>query len=200
MSEAARDLYSFLRSKDFISTDDRDGASAGQADSDAEADGDAPRLRSVDAFQNASAPDADHASDAGDASDAREAPHADVDLTFDRDDVSAALRDADAEALHHAPFGVIRVDDDGFVQFFNRYESELSGVDPSEAVGQNFFTQLAPCSNNRLFRGRFKKGLRQGELDERFTYTYTYKMRPTLVEVRMLRDADGQNWILVQKR
>ena len=39
-------------------------------------------------------------------------------------------------------------------------------------LGRNFFTQLAPCSSNRLFHGRFRKGIRKGTLDERFTHTF----------------------------
>ena len=121
-------------------------------------------------------------------------------LAFDADGVGERLRHATAEALHDAPFGIIRLDDDGTVTFYNRYESELSGVSPADAIGQNFFVELAPCSNNRLFQGRFRDGLRTGNLDERFTYTFTYKVRPTLVDVRLYRDDAGQNWILIHKR
>jgi photoactive yellow protein len=124
----------------------------------------------------------------------------DASLTFDAEGVGEQLRNANKEELHDAPFGIIRLDDDGIVEFYNRYESELSGVDPDDAVGQNFFTQLAPCSNNQLFQGRFEKGVRKGRLDERFTYTFTYKMRPTLVDVRLYRDEAGQNWVMIHKR
>lgn len=120
-------------------------------------------------------------------------------LHFDDEDIGEALRHADDDQLDNAPFGIIKVDDEGEVEFFNQYESELSGMDPEEVLGRNFFTQVAPCTNNRLFRGRFKKGVRRGELDETFTYTYTYKMRPTLVDVHMYRDEAGNNWITVQK-
>jgi photoactive yellow protein len=122
-----------------------------------------------------------------------------VTLRFDDDGVGERLHRASEADLNGASFGIIKVDDEGVVEFFNRYESELSGVQPSEAVGRNFFTQVAPCTNNRLFRGRFKKGMRRGELDETFTYTYTYKMRPTLVDVHLYRDQAGHNWIMVQK-
>lgn len=121
-------------------------------------------------------------------------------LTFDADGVGEQLHHASEEKLNEAPFGIVRLDDDGIVEFYNRYESELSGVEPSDAVGQNFFTQLAPCSNNHLFQGRFKKGVRTDDLDERFTYTFTYKMRPTLVDVRLYRDEAGQNWVMIHKR
>jgi photoactive yellow protein len=121
-------------------------------------------------------------------------------LAFDADGLGERLRHYDEAALNEAPFGIVRLDDDGTVTFYNRYESDLSGVAPSDAVGQDFFTQLAPCSNNQLFRGRFKEGVESGTLDERFSYTFTYKMRPTLVDVRLYRDEAGHNWVLIHKR
>jgi len=120
-------------------------------------------------------------------------------LHFEDDHLAEKLRAASDDELDNAPFGIIKVDDEGTVEFFNQYEAELSGMDPDDVVGRNFFTQVAPCTNNRLFRGRFKKGVRRGELDETFTYTYTYKMRPTLVDVHLFRDEKGNNWIAVQK-
>lgn len=120
-------------------------------------------------------------------------------LHFEDEELGEKLRHASEEQLDGASFGIIQVDDDGVVEFFNQYESELSGMDPEDVEGRNFFTQVAPCTNNRLFRGRFKKGIRRGELDETFTYTYTYKMRPTLVDVHLYRDEAGNNWITVQK-
>jgi photoactive yellow protein len=123
-----------------------------------------------------------------------------ADLAFDDEGVGEELRHASEDELNRAPFGIIKIDDAGTVQFYNRYESNLSGINPEEAVGTNFFTELAPCSNNPLFLGRFKNGVREGDLDEYFTYTFTYKMRPTLVDVRLYRDQAGNNWIMIQKR
>jgi len=121
-------------------------------------------------------------------------------LDFGSEDVGERLRQASDEQLQKAPFGIIRVDDSGEVEFYNRYESDLSGISPEDAIGRNFFTNLAPCANNRIFQGRFKKGVRSGSLDEQFTYTFTYKMRPTLVEIRLYRDTQSNNWVLVRER
>jgi photoactive yellow protein len=121
-------------------------------------------------------------------------------LSFDADTIGEQLRRASPDELHEAAFGIVRLDDEGHVEFYNRYESNLSGVAPADALGQNFFHELAPCSNNRLFLGRFQEGVAQNDLDERFTYTFTYKMRPTLVDIRLYRDRDEQNWVLIQKR
>ena len=121
-------------------------------------------------------------------------------LDFDDDGVGERLRQASAKQLNAADFGIVRVDDNGRVQFYNEYESRLANVAPEDARGENFFTELAPCSNNRIFLGRFKKGVRTDDLDTSFTYTFTYKMRPTLVDIRLYRDEKQNNWVLVRKR
>jgi len=183
MSDATDDLYSFLRSKDLL-------FSAGERRSNASAEDEASQ-------EEAASVGGASSKDVADTANASPAP---VALDFDDDSVGERLRDLDTAQRNRAPFGIIRIDDDGVVQFYNRYESELSGVDPEDAVGRNFFTQLAPCSNNRVFLGRFQRGLQTGDLDERFTYTFTYKMRPTLVDIRLYRDDAGNNWILVKRR
>ncbi len=199
MPDPASDLYSFLRSKDFISDENRSSSSEDQSSPD-DASREKPRLRAVEDFRKQdSSSDAKQVESTVKQEDST--PTSDVSsISFEDGDIETKAMHADESTLNSVDFGVIQVDNDGIVQFFNTYESELSGVDPSHAKGKNFFTELAPCSNNRLFRGRFKEGIRKGELDDRFTYTYTYKMRPTLVEVRLCRSSDGRNWIFVQKQ
>ena len=105
------------------------------------------------------------------------------------------------QAADAQPFGVVQVADDGTVRLYNRWESELSGVAVSNAEGRNFFTQVAPCTNNRLVLGKFKDGVQKGVLDSEFNYTFTYKMRPTNVALRIYRHpATGTNWVFVGLR
>lgn len=104
---------------------------------------------------------------------------------------------ADAD---NCDFGVVKVDDSGRIQLYNRYESELAGVPVSTAEGKNFFTQIAPCTNNGLFFGQFKKGVTAGQLNMAIPYTFTYKMRPTNVRVHLYRcPSSNTNWIFVAK-
>jgi photoactive yellow protein len=187
MADSEPDLYSFLRSKDLASPEADEDAEQDEASSDAaDETADAPEteVEVVDSFEGNGSSDASP----------------DAALNFEDDDLADVLGTVPEAALDDAPFGIVQVDDDGVVQFYNQYESDLAGVDPEDAVGRNFFTQLAPCSGNRLFHGRFKKGVKKNELDERFTYTFTYKMSPTLVDVRMHRDDEGRNWVLIRKR
>jgi len=99
------------------------------------------------------------------------------------------------------PFGIVQVDDHGAIKLYNRFESEMAGVAVSAAEGRNFFTQVAPCTNNRLMFGKFKDGVAKGELDTEFNYTFTYKMKPTNVQIRMYRHTpSATNWVLVGLR
>ena len=107
------------------------------------------------------------------------------------------LSRSDADA---ADFGVVKVDDQGNIQLYNRYESQLAGIAPNAAEGKNFFTQIAPCTNNGLFFGSFKKGVAAGNLNVAFPYTFTYKMTPTNIRAHLYRDqASGTNWVFVAK-
>ncbi len=99
------------------------------------------------------------------------------------------------------PFGVVQVTDEGVVKLYNRWESELAGVAVSAAEGRNFFSQVAPCTNNRLVFGKFKDGVQKGHLDAEFNYTFTYKMKPTNVALRLFHHApSATNWVFVGLR
>ena len=103
--------------------------------------------------------------------------------------------------LDSQEFGVVKVDAQGIIQYYNKYESELASVQPSTAVGKNFFTEIAPCTNNRLLFGKFTDGVGSGKLDATIPYTFTYKMKPTNVNIQLYHDAASKtNWVLVQKR
>ncbi|MCB1178575.1 MAG: photoactive yellow protein [Leptospiraceae bacterium] len=106
------------------------------------------------------------------------------------------LSQQDADGL---PFGVVKVDDSGQILIYNKYESDLAGVPINNALGKNFFTQVAICTNNRLFYGRFKDGVAKKELDLSFNYVFTYKMKPTNVTIHLYHHQESSsNWIFVK--
>ena len=178
------DLYSFLRSKDFDEDEiDEDENGLDEASSDESANDTADEKDT-----SASAESSDSSTSEGET------------LSFDDPDLADKLHECSEDQLDEADFGIIEVDDDGIVLFYNEYEARHAGVRPEEAKGKNFFTQVAPCSNNQIFQGRFKKGVMKGSLNESFTYTFTYKLSPTLVDVRMLRDDWSDNWLAIRFR
>ncbi len=111
------------------------------------------------------------------------------------------LGDMSREHLDSLDFGVVKVSAAGVIEIYNRYESELAGVPVAKAEGRNFFTQIAPCTNNRLILGRFKEGVAAGSLNVSIPYTFTYKMKPTNVKIHLYHDASSQtNWLLIHRR
>jgi photoactive yellow protein len=107
------------------------------------------------------------------------------------------LSRGDADACD---FGVVKVDDAGKIELYNRYEADLAGLEPSQVEGRNFFTQVAPCTNNGLCFGTFKKGVAAGQLNVVFPYTFTYKLKPTNVMIHLYRDQNSKtNWVFVAK-
>jgi len=105
------------------------------------------------------------------------------------------------DELDKLDYGVVQVDDTGLIKTFNRYEAELGNVQQSAVIGKNFFTQVAPCTNNRLFLGKFKEGVAANTLDTSINFVFTYKIRPTSVEVQMFRDSVAHtNWVLVRRK
>ncbi|MCS6984640.1 MAG: PAS domain-containing protein [Leptospiraceae bacterium] len=121
--------------------------------------------------------------------------------SFVRPEILTKLAQMSRNELDSLDFGVVKVDDHGTILIYNRYESELASIPPSQAEGKNFFKEIAPCTNNHLFYGTFKEGVKRGDLNHLFLYTFTYKMRPTNVNVHLYRDKlSGSNFILVQKR
>ncbi len=122
-------------------------------------------------------------------------------MSFVSTDILTKLPTMTRGQIDALDFGVVKVDDSGTILIYNRYEAELACVSPSHAESKNFFTQIAPCTNNRLVYGKFKEGLTAGKLDVNIAYTFTYKMKPTNVAIHLYRDSVTKtNWVLVKKR
>lgn len=120
--------------------------------------------------------------------------------TFVPNDVLANIGNLNRDQADACDFGVVKVDDSGKILLYNKYESDLAGVAPSTAEGKSFFTQIAPCTNNGLVFGSFKKGVAGGQLNVTFPYTFTYKMKPTNIQLHLYRDSGSStNWVFVKK-
>ena len=100
-----------------------------------------------------------------------------------------------ADAL---PYGRLELDLGGRVTAYNRMEAELSGRDPEEVLGRNFFVEVAPCTSVRAFRGRFEELVAADRpARERFQFIFRFSHGAKLVDVAMLHDPDRASAIVL---
>ena len=112
-----------------------------------------------------------------------------------------------SEQLNEIPFGVTSIDDNGIITRYNAYNIKNFSIDlPTQCslewtLGKGFFTDIAPCCNNKMVKGRFDRGVLVDAMDVTFDYVFTFKIEPVAVKMRLFRDpATSTNWILVRKR
>jgi photoactive yellow protein len=105
-------------------------------------------------------------------------------LSFEEPELHERLDAAADSDLDAVGFGIVRMAQEGRVVFYNERESIYSGLRPERVLGKNFFTDVAPCTNNSLIAERL---LVAPALDAQIEYTLTFRMRPTPVRLRLLR-------------
>lgn len=118
-------------------------------------------------------------------------------LSFQQRDVYEHLEKLNLEELHQLNFGVVRILKEGEILAFNNYESEVSGVAVEEALGKNFFTQVAPCVNNFMVAERYSSDT---VVDEIIDYIFTYRVKATKVKLRIIVKPDREHQYLLVER
>jgi photoactive yellow protein len=107
-----------------------------------------------------------------------------MNCNFTDTDLLDRLELADDTELDDLPFGVVAMSKDGTVTSYNAAESRLSGLTSANVIGRNFFSAVAPCTNNFLVAYRFET---ESVLDAMIDYVFTLRIRPTPVRLRLLK-------------
>lgn len=121
-----------------------------------------------------------------------------IDSPIGRSEIDRIQRLDEAE-LDRLPFGAVRLDAAGQVLAYNRAEAELSGLGRERAMGRNFFTEVAPCTNVADFAGRFHDGIRAGHLHTTFPYVLEHEIEPRNVWVTLYYGGEaGGAWVFLR--
>ena len=107
-----------------------------------------------------------------------------MDCSFTDTDLLDRLEAADDSELDSLSFGVVAMSKDGTVVSYNVAEGRLSGLTPAKVLGRNFFSSVAPCTNNFLVAHRFQN---EPVLDTVVDYVFTAYIKPTAVRLRLLK-------------
>jgi photoactive yellow protein len=97
-------------------------------------------------------------------------------------------------------FGAILLDRNGTILRYNSAEGEITGREPKDVIGKNFFDDVAPCTKSPEFHGRFLQGVESESLNVLFEYNFDYQMVPTRVRVHMKSSITDDNfWVFVKR-
>ena len=119
---------------------------------------------------------------------------------FGKADIENVLAKLTAKEVDELAFGAVQLDSKGTILQYNAAEASITGRDAKAAIGKNFFREVAPCTSTPRFKGLFDKGVREGDLNTRFEYTFDYNMQPTKVKIHMKKAIAGDSyWIFVKR-
>jgi photoactive yellow protein len=91
----------------------------------------------------------------------------------------------DFEKLDSLPFGVILVDAEGKILFYNKQEERRAGRRRRSVLGKNFFTEVAPCAQVREFYEQYKRVVGDTGVIASFRFHFTLPGRPRDVQILM---------------
>lgn len=121
-------------------------------------------------------------------------------IRFGSDDIENTLANMKDNQLNDMAFGAIQLDAKGTILKYNAAEGDITGRNPDEVIGKNFFRDVAPCTNSKEFKGRFEEGVKSGDLNTMFEYVFDYNMKPTSVKVHMKKALTGDSyWVFVKR-
>jgi len=117
---------------------------------------------------------------------------------FDAPGLLGWLETAAHAEVDGLPFGVVTMAHDGTVEHYNAAEAALTGLTPERVVGRNFFTSVAPCTNNFMVAHRFDT---EAEIDATIDYVFTFRLAPMKVHLRLMKRVGSQlMYLAVRKR
>ena len=121
-------------------------------------------------------------------------------LSFGSENIENSLAKMSKQQLDDVAFGAIQLDAQGKILQYNAAEGAITGRDPGKVIGKSFFREVAPCTNRPEFKGRFDQGVKAGNLNVMFEYTFDYEMKPTKVKVHMKKALTGDSyWVFVKR-
>ena len=121
-------------------------------------------------------------------------------ISFGAEDIENVLAKMSEKELDNMHLGAIQLDKDGKILSYNAAEAKITGRRPEDVIGKNFFTEVAPCTNRPEFKGVFREGVKNDNLNTMFEYVFDFKMNPTKVKVHMKKALLGDSYWVIVKR
>ena len=118
-------------------------------------------------------------------------------IDFDAPDLAARAERASPFELDHLPFGVIRIDRDGTVQFYSATEARLSGYGEIP-LGKNLFA-ISECLGSDDFRGRVERAMDAGPVDLEIGWPGDFGDPRRELRIRVQSSQNGGLWLFIER-
>lgn len=121
-------------------------------------------------------------------------------VSFGATDIGNTISHMSDKEIDTLAFGAIELDTKGNIIRYNVAEGSITGRNPKDVMGKNFFDEVAPCTKTAAFYGEFQKGVKAGDLNTMFEYNFDYQMQPTRVRVHMKKSIGRDTyWVFVKR-
>ncbi len=101
------------------------------------------------------------------------------------DAVSPQMSPVDFATLDLLPYGIIVLDREGVILYYNRREEEIASRERLEVLGKNFFTEVAPCTRLTEFHDGFRDTIDRDGHTAELKFHFPFPDRPRDVEVAL---------------
>jgi photoactive yellow protein len=118
-------------------------------------------------------------------------------IDFDAPDLAARAERASPFELDNLPFGVIRLDRDGTVQFYSATDARLSGYGEIP-LGKNLFA-ISECLGSDDFRGRVERAMDAGPVDLEIGWPGDFGDPRRELRIRVQSSQNGGLWLFIER-
>lgn len=98
---------------------------------------------------------------------------------------SQDVPEMDFATLDLLPYGIIVVDEEGRILYYNAREEEIARRRREDVLGKNFFTEVAPCTQVQEFYGQFKETMHSVGLVASFNFIFPFPQKAREVEITL---------------
>ncbi|HKR00324.1 MAG TPA: ATP-binding protein [Pyrinomonadaceae bacterium] len=111
---------------------------------------------------------------------------------------SQSVPEIDFATLDLLPYGIIVVDEEGKILYYNAREEQIANRSREDVLGKNFFSEVAPCTQVQEFYGRFRETMHRAGLVADFHFHFPFPGRPRDVEITLTSfQKEGSNLCLI---
>lgn len=100
---------------------------------------------------------------------------------------------------HRLPFGIIKMDFTGVIVDYSPTAGEITEIEPTSAIGKNFFDDVALHAKTQVFYRHFSEGIKKGFINVIFEFAFHPAQHTADVRIHMftLPDSSGKKTVVL---